>query len=118
MTHATCMDLALPRAAARRHCSKAEFVPFFPPTLVLSRRTKLVTLHLTSLSERKAAPVPVQMLTKLVRSELFHNLDYKSGYAKGYTRGFEESIGYKKGYAAGEKLAREQAANMNAAAAK
>ena len=38
--------------------------------------------------------------------------------AKGYTRGFEESIGYKKGYAAGEKLAREQAANMNAAAAK
>lgn len=35
--------------------------------------------------------------------------------AKGYTRGFEESIGYKKGYAAGEKLAREQAANMNAA---
>ena len=81
-------------------------------------RTKLVTLHHTSLSERKAAPVPVQMLTKLVRSELFHNLDYKSGYAKGYTRGFEESIGYKKGYAAGEKLAREQAANMNAAAAK
>jgi len=38
--------------------------------------------------------------------------------AKGYTRGFEQSIGYKKGYAAGEKLAREQAANMNAAAAK
>ena len=38
--------------------------------------------------------------------------------AKGYTRGFEESAGYKKGYAAGEKLAREQAANMNQAAAK
>jgi hypothetical protein len=38
--------------------------------------------------------------------------------AKGYTRGFEESIGYKKGYAAGEKLAREPAANKNTAAAK
>ena len=113
------------------------------------------------------------MLTKLFRTELFHNLDYKSGCAssrsppcpccasrcslpllrcvlhlrmrlrdiavrrarrfcralapdargvcgradaKGYTRGFEESAGYKKGYAAGEKLAREQAANMNQAA--
>lgn len=36
--------------------------------------------------------------------------------AKGYTRGFEASVGYKKGYAAGEKLAREQAANLNAQA--
>ncbi len=43
---------------------------------------------------------------------------YGRADAKGYTRGFEESAGYKKGYAAGEKLAREQAANMNQAAAK
>ena len=116
------MDLALPHATTHRHDSQSS-CPEFPANVrkedcFVSSRTKLVTLHLTSLSERKAAPVPVQMLTKLVRSELFHNLDYKSGYAKGYTRGFEESIGYKKGYAAGEKLAREQAANMNAAAAK
>jgi hypothetical protein len=34
--------------------------------------------------------------------------------AKGHTRGFEATVGYTKGYAAGEKLAREQAANSNA----